>query len=74
MHVDEEKTITNILWADGRAIMDYSFFGDVVCFDITCKTSQYGRPLGIFVGVNHHRKTVVFSVALLYNETIPSFT
>lgn len=52
----------------------YHFFGDVVCFDTTYKTNKYGRPLGVFVGINHHRKTIAFGAALLYDETITSFT
>ena len=29
-------------------------------------------PLGVFLGLNHHRETVVFGGALLYDETIES--
>lgn len=53
--------------------MDYSFFGDVVCFGTTFKTTQYGRPLGIYGGINNHRRTIIFGVTLLFDETIPSF-
>lgn len=53
--------------------MGYSFFSDVVCFGTTCKTTQYGRPLGIYGGINNHRRTIIFGVTLLFDETIPSF-
>lgn len=71
--LDNDDQITNIFWADGKSLLDYEYFGDVVCFDTTYKTNSYGRPFAIFVGVNHHRQTVIFGAALLYDETIPSF-
>lgn len=40
-------------------IIDYGHFGDVVS--------------SVFVGFNHHQKTVVFWIALIYDETIYSF-
>jgi zinc finger SWIM domain-containing protein 3 len=54
-------------------VIDYSHFGDVVTFDITYSTNRYARPLGVFLGLNHHRETVVFGAVLLYDETIESF-
>ncbi|XP_058076319.1 protein FAR1-RELATED SEQUENCE 5-like [Magnolia sinica] len=70
---DVQDCITNIFWADGRMILDYERFGDVICFDTTYKTNEYGRPFAPFIGVNHHRQTVIFGAALLYDETIDSF-
>ncbi|KAK2661502.1 hypothetical protein Ddye_000076 [Dipteronia dyeriana] len=54
-------------------IMDYSHFGDVVSFDTTYKTNKENRSFGVFVGLNHHRETVVFGTALMYDETMDSF-
>ncbi|XP_010445346.1 PREDICTED: protein FAR1-RELATED SEQUENCE 5-like [Camelina sativa] len=71
--LDEDDMITNIFWADDRSISDYNLFGDVVCFDTTYKTNEYDRPFAPFVGVNHHKQTVVFGAALLYDETIESY-
>ncbi|KAM0905327.1 hypothetical protein ACQ4PT_017496 [Festuca glaucescens] len=65
--------MTNIFWADARSVLDYDYFGDVICFDTTYKTNSYGRPFAVFVGVNHHKQTVVFGVALLYDETSATF-
>ncbi|KAJ0235483.1 MULE transposase domain-containing protein [Hirschfeldia incana] len=73
MQLDEDDMITNIFWADDRFISDYNLFGDVVCFDTTYKTNEYDRPFAPFVGVNHHKQTVVFGAALLYDETTESF-
>ena len=60
MHLDEDNIITNILWADDRSISNYNLFGYVVYLDTTYKTNDYDRPFAIFVGVNHHKQTVVF--------------
>ncbi|KAM3760557.1 hypothetical protein ACB098_01G202800 [Castanea mollissima] len=71
--LDCEELITNIFWADARMIIDYSHFGDVIMFDTTYSTNRDARPLGVFLGLNHHRETIVFGGALLYDETIESF-
>ena len=65
--------ITNIFWADARMIIDYSHFGDVKTFDTTYSRNRDARPLGVFLGLNHHRETIVFGGALIYDETIESF-
>ena len=71
--LDCEEFITNIFWADARMIIDYSHFGDVITFDTTYSTNRDTRPLGVFLGLNHHRETVVFEGAPLYDEKIESF-
>ena len=53
-------------------IIDYSLFGDVVSFHTTDKTNKEYRSL-MFVRFNHHRKVVIFGVALLNDEIIKSF-
>ncbi|XP_058075804.1 protein FAR1-RELATED SEQUENCE 5-like [Magnolia sinica] len=69
----QEVVADNCDNADGRMILDYERFGDVICFGTTYKTNEYGRPFAPFIGVNHHRQTVIFGAALLYDETIDSF-
>ena len=71
--LDCEELITNIFWADARMIIDYSHFGDIITFGTTYSTNRDARPPGIFLGLNHHRETVVFGGTLLYDETIESF-
>ncbi|XP_030925797.1 protein FAR1-RELATED SEQUENCE 5-like [Quercus lobata] len=71
--LDCEELINNIFWADARMIIDHSHFGDVITFDTTYSTNRDARPLGVFLGLNHHRETVVFGSALLYDETIEYF-
>jgi zinc finger SWIM domain-containing protein 3 len=73
IQVDEDDLITNIFWADSKMVSDYAMFGDVICFDTTYRKLDDGRPFGLIVGVNNHKKTVVFGAALLYDETAESF-
>ncbi|XP_059654559.1 protein FAR1-RELATED SEQUENCE 5-like [Cornus florida] len=73
LQLDEDDMITNIFWADARSVADYGLFGDVICFDTTYRTNDYGRPFAPFIGVNHHKQTVIFGAALLYDETADSF-
>ncbi|XP_028082886.1 protein FAR1-RELATED SEQUENCE 5-like [Camellia sinensis] len=54
--------------------MDYAQFGDVVTFDTTYKLNNEHTPFGTFVGFIHHRETVIFGAALMYDETAESFT
>jgi zinc finger SWIM domain-containing protein 3 len=71
--LDVEELITNIFWADARMIIDYGHFGDAITFDTTYSTNRDARPLSVFLGLNHHRETVVFGATLLFDETIESF-
>nr|XP_010923743.1 protein FAR1-RELATED SEQUENCE 5 isoform X1 [Elaeis guineensis] len=73
IQVDEEDQLTNIFWADAQSMMDYHYFGDVVCFDTAYRTNDYDRPLALFFGVNHHKQITIFGSALLYDETVESF-
>nr|CAD1841459.1 unnamed protein product [Ananas comosus var. bracteatus] len=73
IQVDEDDQLTNIFWSDAKSRMDYCYFGDVVCFDSSYRINDYGRPFALFIGVNHHKQTIVFGTALLYDETVESF-
>ncbi|KAK4417268.1 protein FAR1-RELATED SEQUENCE 5 [Sesamum alatum] len=73
IQVDEDNLIANIVWADAQMMVDYSHFGDVVSFDTTYRKNKEGRPFALFVGVNHHKKTIIFGAALLYDETVSTF-
>jgi zinc finger SWIM domain-containing protein 3 len=53
--------------------MDYKCFGDVVSFGTTFHTNKFEMPFAPLLGINHHKQTIIFEVALLFNETIPSF-
>ncbi|KAG8372564.1 hypothetical protein BUALT_Bualt12G0079100 [Buddleja alternifolia] len=73
IQVDKDDLIANILWVDAQMKIDYSYFGDVVCFDTTYRKNKEGLPFALFVSVNHHKQTTVFGAALLYDETASTF-
>ncbi|KAL6656774.1 hypothetical protein ACP70R_004554 [Stipagrostis hirtigluma subsp. patula] len=70
---DENGNFTNFFWADSKSIIDFVHFGDVVCLDSGYTLQGYGRPLALFTGLNHHRQTVIFGAALLYDESNEAF-
>jgi hypothetical protein len=65
--------IANLFWADGQSILDYVCFGDVVSFDTTFQTNKFEMSFAPLLGTNHHKQTVIFGCAMLFNETIESF-
>ncbi|XP_059632847.1 protein FAR1-RELATED SEQUENCE 5-like [Cornus florida] len=73
VQLDKDTMITNIFWADSKMISDYGHFGDVVTFDTTYKLIQGNRPLGVFLGLNHHRQTCVLGATFMYDEMADSF-
>ncbi|XP_020250033.1 protein FAR1-RELATED SEQUENCE 5-like [Asparagus officinalis] len=73
IQVDEDDKMTNIFWADAKSVRDFKSFGDVVCLDTTFRIHGYGRPFALFLGVNHHKQTVIFGATLIYDESMESF-
>jgi zinc finger SWIM domain-containing protein 3 len=71
--LDEDDKLTNIFWVDSKSRTDFSYFGDIVCLDTTYKINSHGRPLMLFLGVNHHKQIFIFGAALLYDESMESF-
>lgn len=73
IQVDEKDNMTNFFWADAKSLMDFTYFGDVVCLDTTYKIYGYSRPFALFTGVNHHKQTIIFGAVLLYDDSMQSF-
>jgi len=71
MDIDEQ--ITNVFWCDAKMVLDYRYFGDVVSLDTTYCTNRANRPLALFTGFNHYRGSIIFGVALMYDESSVSF-
>jgi zinc finger SWIM domain-containing protein 3 len=71
--VDGEGHLKGLFWCDSQCLLDYEAFGDVVVFDSTYKTNRYNLPLVPFVGVNHHRSTVIFGCGIISHENIESY-
>lgn len=73
VQLDADEKIANVFWADPRMIINYCHFGDVVSFETKFRSNKELRPFASFLGFNHHRETIVFGAALLYDETTASF-
>lgn len=52
----------------------YALFGDVMAFDATYRTNAYRKPFVVILGINHHRRTIVFGFALLSDEIEYTYT
>ncbi|XP_021297802.1 protein FAR1-RELATED SEQUENCE 5-like [Herrania umbratica] len=73
IQVDEEDRLSSVFWVDTRSRIAYNCFSDVVSFDTTYQVNQYKMPFAPFIGVNHHRQSVLFGCALLADETESTF-
>jgi len=71
--VNADGSLKHLFWCDGVNRMDYSLFGDVLAFDATYQKIKYNTPLVIFSSVNHHNKSVIFTSAIVGDETQESY-
>uniref|UniRef100_A0A341N7D9 SWIM-type domain-containing protein n=1 Tax=Brachypodium distachyon TaxID=15368 RepID=A0A341N7D9_BRADI len=71
--LDSDGRIRTLIWVNGKSKLDYRYFEDAITFDTTYKTNLYGMPFGLFVGVNNHFQSIIFSGVLMRRETIESF-
>ncbi|KAK1604441.1 hypothetical protein QYE76_028114 [Lolium multiflorum] len=67
--VDKDDHLKGLFWCDSQSRLDYKAFGDVVVFDSTYRTNKYNLPFVPFVGLNHHRSTVIFGCGIISHET-----
>ncbi|XP_066380325.1 protein FAR1-RELATED SEQUENCE 5-like [Miscanthus floridulus] len=70
---DGRGHLMGLLWCDFQCQMDYRAFGDVIVFDGTYKTNRYNLTLVSFVGVNHHKSTILFACGILSHEDTESY-
>ena len=66
--LDENERLKTLFWCDSQSRRDYAEYGDVLVFDSTYKMNRYGMPFVPFVGLNNHRRTIVFACALVSDE------
>nr|XP_048322617.1 protein FAR1-RELATED SEQUENCE 5-like [Ziziphus jujuba var. spinosa] len=71
--VDDDGKLKRCFWADSVSRRAYGCFGDVVVFDTTYNTNQYGMIFAPLVGVNNHGQMVLFACAFLSDEKTESF-
>lgn len=62
-----------MFWVDVRVRMNYSYFGDIVIFDIIYRFNRYRLFFVFFIGVNYYGKFVLFGCVFLINESEGSF-
>uniref|UniRef100_A0A1D1XZB5 Protein FAR1-RELATED SEQUENCE n=1 Tax=Anthurium amnicola TaxID=1678845 RepID=A0A1D1XZB5_9ARAE len=75
LQVDEQSNlVSNVFWADTKARMDYSYFGDAVAFDTTYKKSKHMMPFISFTGLNHHMQPIIFGCGIIFDESEASFS
>jgi len=70
---DEDSRIRNVFWANARTRAACKYFGDVISFETTYLTNKYDMPFAPFVGVNHHRHSILLGCGLLSSEDTSSF-
>ncbi|XP_048326658.2 protein FAR1-RELATED SEQUENCE 5-like [Ziziphus jujuba] len=71
--VDDECKLKRCFWADSASRRAYGCYGDVIVFDTTYTTNQYGMIFSLLVGVNNHGQTILFACAFLSDEKTESF-
>lgn len=65
--------MASIFWADGRMVIDYSYFGDVVAFDVVSRNSISLCHFTSFVGCNNLGEPILFALAVMYDGSAESF-
>lgn len=70
---DDKGHLKCLFWCDAQSRLDYQVFGDVLVFDSTYRTNRYNLPFIPFIGVNHHRSTVIFGCGILAQETTKAY-
>jgi len=71
-NVDKDGGLEHLFLCDGTARNDWSVFGDVLSFDATNK-KKYLCLVVVFSRVNHHNQSIVFSAAIVGNETYETY-
>ncbi|KMZ66578.1 hypothetical protein ZOSMA_293G00040 [Zostera marina] len=62
---DSIGRLKHVFLVNSITIRHFKLFGDAVTFDTGYKTIVYSLIFGMFCGVNHHRKTVIFGSAFV---------
>ncbi|KAG8364983.1 hypothetical protein BUALT_Bualt18G0055300 [Buddleja alternifolia] len=73
VQMGDDNRMMNFFFRDYRCMIDYEYFGDVVSVDTTYRTNRYDLICAPFVGINHHKKNVMFGLAFMSDETKSSF-
>ncbi|KAL6646750.1 hypothetical protein ACP70R_015444 [Stipagrostis hirtigluma subsp. patula] len=78
-YLETNDAQTLLEYLKNKQAEDPSFFYAVqideenVSFDTTFQTNKFEMPFAPLLGFNHHKQTIVFGAALLYDESAESF-
>jgi MULE transposase domain len=70
---NDNQTIKNIFWVDGRSRISYQGFGDVLVFNTIYNTNRYSMFCSTFIGLNNHQIFIFFGCALIRDEGANTF-
>ncbi|XP_073119614.1 protein FAR1-RELATED SEQUENCE 5-like [Henckelia pumila] len=73
VQLDDDDRFMNFFLRDSRCQVDFEYFGDVLSVDTTYRTNRYNLICAPFVGINHHKQSVMFGLAFMSDETESSF-
>ncbi|XP_019251240.1 PREDICTED: protein FAR1-RELATED SEQUENCE 5-like [Nicotiana attenuata] len=71
--VDNISRLQNMVWVHSHCKAAYEKFYDAICFDTTYLMNRYNTPCATFVGINHHRQSILLGCALMSHEDINSY-
>ncbi|XP_057529934.1 protein FAR-RED IMPAIRED RESPONSE 1-like [Amaranthus tricolor] len=72
--VDDTKSLSKAIWADGISRRNYSLFGDSISVDATYGTNKYNQIFVPFTVLTIIKKCVTFAVGLISREDVSSYT
>ncbi|KAF5779582.1 putative transcription factor FAR family [Helianthus annuus] len=67
--LNEDQRLRNLFWVDAKSRKDYTYFSDVVSFDISYVRSNDKMPFALFIGVNHHFQAMLLGCGLVADES-----
>ncbi|XP_075103607.1 protein FAR-RED IMPAIRED RESPONSE 1-like [Nicotiana tabacum] len=71
--VDNIGRLRNVVWVHSHRKAAYEQFHDAICFDTTYIVNRYNMPCATFIGINHHRQSILLGCALMYHKDIDSY-
>nr|XP_016460270.1 PREDICTED: protein FAR-RED IMPAIRED RESPONSE 1-like [Nicotiana tabacum] len=70
---DNIGRLRNVVWVHSHCNAAYEQFHDAICFDMTYLVNRYNMLCATFIGINHHRQSILLGYALMSHEDIDSY-
>nr|XP_009780698.1 PREDICTED: protein FAR-RED IMPAIRED RESPONSE 1-like [Nicotiana sylvestris] len=71
--IDNIGRLRNVVWVHSHYKTAYEQFHDTICFDTTYLVNRYNMKCATFVGINHHRQSILLGYALMSHEDINNY-